>query len=282
LDATQPQRGSLVVLNPPATRDELAAYAEILDGLRSAVRWNANFNQGSEWPQLRETLAYLDRVSGSLYARFGEFVQSNDASYASELTAGKKNGVSVAYGAGTERDVLVDLLVNGTWVAGGRRTVSPGSGSTEVSFDVPAWIRPMTRGMVYVKLVPVGAPWTAKITELGFPVSVLGPDQLRGVYAPAEVAAGSSFDTNGYFEARQGMDIRADLFDASGRWLTGVQTAGTLWFESGETSNYNYKVSLTVPQLPSGSELTLYTKLLPTGAQWYSMVDEEQQKIIIE
>jgi hypothetical protein len=278
---SSPQRTSVVV-QPPTRRDELSAYTEILDALRGAVRWNATFHQGTEWPQLQDAAAYLDRASGSLYARFGEFIRAYDANYVTEYTAGERGYVGVSFGTATQRDVLVDLFVGDRWVASSRRTVGPGSGSDTLTVDVPSWVRPLSKGTVYVKLLPVGAPWTSKLSEQSFPVIFLGPEQLRWVTAPDSVSSSASFEVSGSFQARQGMDVRADLFDASGRWLTGTQAAGVLSYEYQGVGSYSFRVNLTAPSLPAGSKLTLYTKLLPTNAQWYSMVDEEMQTILVE
>lgn len=174
IDRTGPSDQDQIVRRAaPERSEDLAAYAEIFEGLRKGVHYDGSFNQGVEWPQLEEADAYLTNASAGLYARFGErLARAFDDGGPQHIEAGGAITVGISYGAAADRDLLVDLLVDGRWIVGTRMPIARGGGTVFPALQIPGDLAPGGQAIIAVKIVPSGQPWTARTAELIIPATL--------------------------------------------------------------------------------------------------------------
>ena len=272
-------------LASPKTKAEMNAYIVILNGLIEAVHHNATLQQGVEWPQLKEADSYLLQVAAGLYGRFGETLKlTYESPDKLRLFTSSVNGISVSYGTAAPRDLLLDVIVAGQRVAGMRVPVGQGTGFSIPELQIPSSVKPLSQAILSIKIVPSGQPWTSKTAELNLPVVVLGINHIEWVSTQGidTVQPGADISISGTYSGDKLMDVRADLIDANGKWLTGATFSPTLSYK-GLTNYYDFTGSFKAPSnLKAGTHVTLYVKVLPLGGDWTQAVDDRAIPLKVE
>jgi hypothetical protein len=271
---------------PPTSKSGLLPYVKALSAVQGGVSQVATSGQGTspflEYPQLAESQAYTKSIQERVIKQWGP------------LLVAPKDSPSFAIGAGNsvwgvetvsevERDLLVDLFVDGRWVTGDRTSVPVGYANLQTpNLMIPTTVTARSKGVVYLKLLPKGADWKKKIAEVSVPVTFRGPE-LLGYYNLSDgegndtVVPGGRLFASGNVSATRAMDVRVDVFDAAGKWLSGAQgpTAPGEW-------GYTYEVVANVPSnVAAGSTLTVYTKVLPPGGAWNTYTDEDKKTVTV-
>jgi hypothetical protein len=272
---------------PRAGEDPLP-YVRGLNALEYALSFVATPGRGTspflQYPMLEPARGYVTSVFRTVLETNGPILKGPAESPA--LIAGLENSLALEVASEQERDLLVDLFVDGRWAAGARGPVQAGYAELSTpSFEVPSTVTRHMSGVVYLKLVPTGADWTKKVAEVAVPVTFRGPELLSWyIVSDGEgnevVAPGAQVFVSGSIRAERVMDVRVDLFHPDGRWLSGAQGPTNSIPEWENT--YNFEIAPVVPDsVPSGTQLTVITKVLPPGGLWSSYVDQSVRGIMV-
>ncbi|MEO0796085.1 MAG: hypothetical protein AAFX93_13025 [Verrucomicrobiota bacterium] len=178
--------------------------------------------------------------------------------------------VTLGYTANQPRDLVVAFYDNGTWIAAGRTTVSSGTGTTDVTINLPS-----------APAVGSGYEWRSAIREVGqgwqtnkdtcsevFTVAggtTPGSDTVSCAELPVAVASQTNYAVSVPYTATESRDIVVEFWDSS--WLSQGKT--TVSAGSGTAT-----VNITLPSAPpEGSNYLFKVGIRPLGGDWQSRFD---------
>ncbi len=269
-----PQPPRVTRISAPVSASDLRTYLNVLRSIKHMTEFVATPGHGSGFeparPELNESLAYIDSILLQLDPPAQDTLSSTVNKY--DFRQGQTGSLSVAYRSSNERDLLVDFFINSAYQSGQRISLRPGEGNLDVTYAIPESTPAGASGYISFKLVPKGEAWTHKTAEVNVPFQVTGGNRFWDAELTYDkLVPNKDFEVEVWFYATQRRDIRVDILDSNGKWVTGKQ-----WTSRNEQGGYDSAFIPAPASIRPAEQYKLYFKLLPVGAPWSAYLDQRE------
>lgn len=219
-----------------------------------------------DYPILREANSYLRQVLFSLepliYEKLETPVLHNPSGGPTlALRPGKQLAVKVHYEAGADRDLVLTVKAEGRVLSSQRFHAAQGEDTLVLPLALPK-DAPTVDTEFALALVPQNAGLESTLAQAKIQAKVLPLNSIDFVYVSEQVDSLSDLYMSVTYASVEPLDLRVDLYDASGSRLDRIQTP----LDVTETGSlYTLKFSRD-QELTAGRTYTLVFRLVPSGS----------------
>lgn len=255
-------------------------YRKQLDAMIGDLTWiNQNLyylseeNQNIRKPEMAAVLGYLKELLAKSDAMAPESIALN--LLPRDLRRSIRQSFSVEYLAREERDLLLEIF-DARWgyLEGTRVRVKAGHQTVDVALTIPEQAPLDQPGFIAAKLVPVDGNWPDMLAETKQTASFKKTRMITSTSASYIGFSGPRVAFYNNFYCPDNCDVRVDIFNANGKWLTSeVVPANAPYAPNAEQFTSIY-VNAPASLLPAGQVYSYYVKILPKGASWNQYYDE--------
>lgn len=179
----------------------------------------------------------------------------------------------IAYDASTNREVVVEFWSSIGWLGQQMAVVNPGSGTVNITIDLPSAPVAGTGYIYKAHIRPVGSTWQEaidrdQVDNVTVQDEVFG-DQVNFNNPPLTVAPASSYSFDINYEASTNREIVVEFWSSTS-WLgqNNVQVARG-------SGNITVTVDLATPPSP-GTGYVYKLHIRPIGSSWQDAIDRDQ------
>ncbi|HET9236871.1 MAG TPA: hypothetical protein VFO10_06450 [Oligoflexus sp.] len=219
-----------------------------------------------DYPILREANSYLRQVLFTLEPLIYEkletpVLQNPNGGPTMPPRPGKELAVKVHYEAGADRDLLLTVKAQGRVLSSQRFKAAAGEDTLVLPLVLPK-DAPTVETEFSLALVPQSAGLEATLAQARIQANVLPLNSIDYVYVSEQVSSLTDLYMSVTYASVEPLDLRVDLYDASGQRLDRIQTP----LEVTEVGSiYTMKFSQDY-ELASGRTYTLVFRLVPAGS----------------
>jgi hypothetical protein len=219
-----------------------------------------------DYPILREASSYLRQALFTLEPLVYEKLETpvlHNPTGGPTITPrpGKELAVKVHYEAGADRELLLTVKAQGRVLSSQRFKAARGEDTLVLPVLLPK-DAPTVATEFSLALVPQSAGLESTLAQARLQANVLPLNNIDWVYVSEQVSSLSDLYMSVTYAAVEPLDLRVDLYDASGSRLDRIQTPLDVT-EVG--SLYTLKFSRD-PELATGQTYTLVFRLVPAGS----------------
>jgi hypothetical protein len=193
-----------------------------------------------------------------------------------DLRRGVSYTISVEYLARANRELLVEFSA-GQWASEKKEEalvpVGEGYQTVDVVITIPETAPVNTAGLISTKLLPVGADASDKLAESYLP-AVFKKALMIVSSSASFIPFNSSVAVYTNFYCPENCEIRVDIFNAAGQWITSATAPAEKPFVTHAEQFTRVLVNAPASLLPAGQDYTYYVKILPQGGTWDQYYDQ--------